>query len=60
MSLVHKVLVTQVVVFVCYLPPENSVWGRDAESFFTHLEGCMYQYSSCDHMFICGDLNARI
>ena len=48
------------VVFVCYLPPEASPWGRDPEAFFNHLLQQVYNYSNVDNMLICGDLNARI
>lgn len=27
----------ELVVFTCYLPPENSPWGRDASRFYTRL-----------------------
>ena len=44
-------------VFSCYLPPENSVWGRDAQCFYAHLIYLQYDY---DLIFLCGDFNARI
>ena len=47
-------------VFSCYLPPENSVWGRDLESFFAHILGDIYSNSDCDAIYLCGDVNARI
>lgn len=47
-------------VISCYLPPENSVWGRDSQSFFAHILSIMYSYNDCDAHIICGDLNARI
>ena len=27
-----------IAMFTCYLPPENSPWGRDADSFFAFLK----------------------
>ncbi|XP_060556851.1 uncharacterized protein LOC132717406 [Ruditapes philippinarum] len=51
---------TSVIVFSCYLPPENSVWGRDSQSFFAHLLALIYTYENCDFMFIGADFNARI
>jgi hypothetical protein len=49
--------------FVCvctYLTPENSVWGRDASSFYNHLLQLVYMYSDVDAFFMLGDLNSRI
>ena len=43
-----------------YLPPENSVWGRDSQGFFAHALSLVYSYSECDAVFLCGDLNSRI
>lgn len=48
------------VVFTSYLPPENSVWGRDASGFFAHILAQVYLCSTCDDLYICGDLNSRI
>ncbi len=48
------------VIFCCYLPPENSVWGRDADSFFAHLTTQMYLNQESDVLLIGGDFNARI
>ena len=47
-------------VFSCYLPPENSVRGRDAQGFFAHLLAQIYTYSDCDSMCIGADFNSRI
>ena len=33
----HRITSANFVVFSCYLPPENSPRGRDAQSFFAHL-----------------------
>ena len=48
------------IVYVCYLPPENSVWGRNSDYFFSHLVTELYQCSEYDLVFVCGDFNARI
>ena len=50
----------EILVVSCYLPPEDSTWGRDNNSFFAHLLALVYLHSQCDHIFICGDFNARI
>ena len=47
-------------IYVCYLSPESSVWGRDANYFFSHLLSCIYLNSEYEHIIICGDMNARI
>ena len=48
------------VINVCYLPPDNSVWGRDATVFFSHILGEIYKYSDVDVYICVGDFNARI
>lgn len=48
------------IVAGCYLPPEQSVWGRDAVNFYAHILHIVYQYSDVDAFYICGDLNSRI
>ncbi len=47
-------------IVVCYLSPESSVWGRDANSYFAHLLSIVYLTSEYEHLIICGDLNARV
>ena len=43
-----------------YLPPENSVWGRDATDFMAHVLSLVYSNSECDMVFFVGDVNARV
>lgn len=50
----------ELVVFTCYLPPENSPWGRDASRFYTHLLTQIYLLYDIYAIVICGDLNSRI
>ena len=57
---VYKETDSDFVVFSCYLPPENSTRGRDAQTFFAHLLAQMYLQCDCDNMIILGDFNARI
>ena len=47
------------IVISCYLPPSNSVWGRDGTSFSCHLLSLVYLYADVDAMYIMGDLNSR-
>ena len=49
-----------ILLLTCYLPPENSPWGRNAQSFFAHILSLIYMYNDCDFMMITGDFNARI
>lgn len=48
------------IVFACYLPPECSNRGRDAQGFYTHLLTQIYLNSDSDALFVLGDLNSRI
>ena len=48
------------VIYCCYLPPENSVWGREPSTFFNHLISQLYMTQEHDLVFICGDLNGRV
>ena len=47
-------------VIALYLPPEQSTWGRDANSFFAHVLQLIYEYSYCDTIILAGDTNSRI
>ena len=44
----------------CYLPPDNSIWGRDAAAFLSHLIALLYMTSNDDLVVLCGDFNARL
>ena len=48
------------IVYCCYLPPDNSPYGRNATDFFGHLITQMYINSEVNYMFFCGDINGRI
>ena len=56
----HKHTDRQFIVYSCYLPPENSSWGRADTAFFDHLLSQIYLHSYADSVFICADMNARI
>lgn len=61
LSLKHTISNYCCYVFSCYLSPENSTWGRDATSFYTHLLSQIYMYNDlADALLICGDFNSRI
>ncbi|CAC5360994.1 unnamed protein product [Mytilus coruscus] len=48
------------ILYSCYLPPENSSRGRDAQSFLAHLLTQIYMHSDCKNILLVGDFNARI
>ena len=48
------------IVSACYLPPENSARGRDAQSFYSHLLAQIYINNDCDFIFVAADFNSRI
>ena len=47
-------------LLTCYLPPENSVWGRNSQQFISHVLSYIYINNECTSVFVCGDFNARI
>lgn len=47
-------------LFTCYLPPETSVWGKDASFFFNHVMSQIYLCSEVEAILVCGDFNSRI
>ena len=44
----HRKADTKLVINVCYLPPDNSVWGRDSTTFLTHIVGELYRQEEVD------------
>lgn len=56
----HKTSDYSFVLFSCYLPPENSTWGRDAVAFYSQTLSILYLHGEVDNVFICGDLNSSI
>ena len=59
-QLQHKVSQYSMLIYSCYLPPENSPWGRDATGFYTHLLSQAYVNSDVDSILLCGDFNSRV
>lgn len=55
----HVVSRYSFIVISCYLSPETSTWGRNADLFFAHLLSLIYA-ADADAVYICGDLNSRI
>ena len=60
LQLQHKVSDYTIIVYACYLAPENSPWGRDALSFYSHLLSQTYINNDTDAIICCGDFNSRI
>ena len=60
LELRHKDTDTRVAMFTCYLPPKISPWGRDADSFFSHLLTQIYLNYGMDSIVLFGDFNARV
>ena len=50
----------KMIVYVCYLSPVMSAWGRDPEGYFAHLTACIYEMNDVDQLVLCGDFNARL
>ena len=43
-----------------YLPPENSMYGRDPHPFYNHLLGLLYSNEDIDAVYLAGDVNGRV
>lgn len=48
-----------ILLMSCYLPPENSVWGYDAEGYFNHVLHIIYS-QECNMTLLMGDFNSRV
>ena len=60
-SIMHKITTYKILFIACYLPPERSPWGRNADEYFGHISSFINIYAiECDVIYLCGDLNARI
>ena len=55
----HKFSDYKSIVFSCYLPPEDSPWGRDSATFYGQLLAQIYFHNYVDCYFVCGDVNGR-
>ena len=59
-KLVHKESKYSILLINCYLPPENSLYDRDAVGFFAHILSFIYQHCDCDLIQMCGDINSKL
>ena len=39
------------VIYACYLPPENSVWGYGSTNIFAHILSELYLNANADFVF---------
>ena len=60
LSLSNKVTNYKLMLITVYLPPDNSIYGRDSSMFFSHLTSLIYLTSDYDAVYVAGDLNGRI
>ena len=49
---------SKIVIYSCYLPPENFVCSNPTE-FYAHLISQTYLRTYADAFYLCGDSNAR-
>ena len=56
----HKRSCFRFMIINVYLPPCNSVYGRNATEFMSHILSLIYLYADFDAIYLVGDLNARI
>ncbi len=61
LELIHNATSISLLLVCCYLPPENSPYGRNIDGFLSHLEQISFTYSAeYDRIIFGGDVNARI
>ena len=60
LKLKHKHSSMCLVIINAYLPPVNSVYGRNATEFMSHLLTNIYLHANCDAIYLVGDLNSRV
>ncbi len=60
MQFTQKDIDSTFIVYVCYLAPLNSPYGKNQTDFFGHLTAQMYLHSETEQIYICGDFNSRI
>ncbi len=56
----HKISGYTFAVINGYLPPENTVWGRDATQFMCHILSLIYMLCNCDAVYLVGDVNSKL
>jgi hypothetical protein len=60
LKFIEKVSNFAFIVFSCYLPPVNSVYGYASVDFFNHLIQQLYVHNDVVLIALCGDFNGRI
>ena len=56
----HKHSEFNLVLNVCYLPPEDSIWGRDATGYFAHVLSVIYTLNKPNLIICIQDVNAKL
>ena len=56
----HRETEYKFILVTVYLPPDNSLYGRDSTGFFSHLTNLIYMHTDYDAIYIAGDSSGRI
>ena len=56
----HKQSGYSFIIINTYLPPENSIWGRDATRFYSHVLSIIYTMQDVNAIYMIGDVNSCI
>ena len=59
-SLMHKISKYRALIVGMYVPPENSIYGDNADMFFDYVTNILYENTEYDLTLLCGDMNSRI
>ena len=57
---VDKLSKYTIILFSCYLPPDNSSYASNVNDYFAHLSSKVYLHCNADIFMLCGDFNARV
>jgi len=60
LSVPQKISHFSINLVTCYLPPENTGWGRDCTNVYAHLTTLLYMCTTVDLIMFSGDFISRI
>lgn len=60
LKLQHRTTGYETIVICNYMPPSNSPYGKDPETFFNNLLTLSFEFADSENVLYCGDFNARI
>ena len=60
LKLVHKATNHTFMIISGYLPPERSLWGRNASGFYNKVLQMLYEADDCNNVYFTGDFNSRV